>query len=88
MLDGGFLRAHVNEGTGYSRKGIPVLDINARRLHRAARKATNIALDSDMSLDALPAPEALLAKAEGRDRHDPHALGGIGRIAVYPRVTT
>lgn len=65
---------------------MPVLDIDSRRLHRAARRAENVALETGVPLDTLPAAEVLLAEAEGRDRYDRHALGGIGRIAPYPRV--
>lgn len=63
-----------------------MLDIDSRRLDRAARKAANIAAERGIPLDTLPSPEALLAEAEARDRHDRHALGGIGRIVAHPRV--
>lgn len=73
-------------GTGYSMKGMPVLDIDTRRLDRAARKAANLAAERGTPLDTLPSAAELLAEADARDRHDRHALGGIGRIVASPFV--
>lgn len=60
-----------------------MLDIHARRLDRAARKAAHLAVERDEPLCTLPAPEILLAGAEARDGCDRFALAGIGRIVEF-----
>lgn len=60
-----------------------MLDIDGRRLDRAARRAASEALELGIPLDSLPTPEALLAEAEARDGHDRFALAGIGRVEEY-----
>lgn len=63
-----------------------MLDIDTRRLDRAARKAANLAIECGIPLDTLPSSVELLADADARDRQDRHALGGIGRIVASPFV--
>ncbi len=60
-----------------------MLDLDARRLDRARRRAENQATERGEPLDALPTAEALLAEAEARDGYDRFALAGIGRVVPF-----
>lgn len=53
--------------------------IEARRLDRSLRKATDRAIEAGQSLDNLPTAEEALAAAEAASRSDRFALAGIGR---------
>ncbi len=52
-----------------------MLSIEFRRLDRAGRKA----LEAGLALT----PEEALAAAETASKHDPFALGGIGRVDPF-----